>query len=98
MMSRSVRWSSGASAASGGGGRRGPARGGEPLADLGAALGHDEHLHAPVVLRAAALDEAAVLEAVDDPRDVRVVAVQRLGEIAHRHGPAGLEDAERADL
>jgi citrate synthase len=71
---------------------------GEALADLGAALGDGEHLHAPVVRRAAALDEAAVLEAVDDARDVRVVAVQGVGELAHRDRPVGIEDAEGADL
>ena len=96
MMSRSARWSSGARPASGGG--RLLEALGEPLADLGAALGDDEHLHAPVVRRAAALDQAAVLEAVDDPGDVRVVAVQRLGEVAHRHRPVGVEHAERAHL
>ena len=48
--------------------RRGPAR----------PLGEHEHLHAAVVLGGAALDEAARLEAVDDPGDVGVVAVQRV--------------------
>ena len=89
MMSRSARWSSGVSAGSGGGASsRRSARRSRTSAP---ALGDDEHLHAPVVRGAPALDEAAILEAVDDPRDVRVVAVQRLGEIAHRHGPSGLE-------
>ena len=39
-----------------------------------------------------------VRQAVDDARDVRVVAVQRVGELAHRDRPVGVEDAERADL
>ena len=70
----------------------------QPRAQLGAAVGHDEHLHAAVVLGRVALDEAAVLEAVDDARDVRVVAVQRARELAHRAGLRGVQMAQRHDL
>src|SRR5919198_4363132 len=59
---------------------------GQTGAPLGAAPGDREHLHPAVVLGRAPLDEAAVLEAVDDPGDVRVVAAQRHGQLAHRLG------------
>src|SRR5690349_23455875 len=39
-------------------------------------------LDAPVVLGRPALDQAAVLEPVDDAGDVRVVAAEDLGELA----------------
>ena len=48
-----------------------------------------EHLDAPVVLGGAALDQAAVLEAVDDPRDVGVVAVQLLASSLIGRGSLG---------
>ena len=96
MMSRSARWSSGErpASASGGSSRRAarPARTCAPRSVM------HQHLHAPVVLGRAALDEAAVLEAVDDPGDVRVVAAQREGELAHRLGLVGVELAQRHDL
>src|SRR5256885_7844859 len=57
--------------------------GGEARADPRAALGDHQHLHAPVVLARAALDETAVLETVDDARHLRVVAAQRKGPLAH---------------
>src|SRR4051812_27270010 len=43
-------------------------------AHVDARLGDDEHLHAAVGRRRAPLDEAAVLEPIDDARDVGVVA------------------------
>ena len=44
------------------------------------------------------LDEAAVLEAVDDPRDVGVVAAERAGEVAHGAGVLRVERAQGHDL
>ena len=49
-------------------------------------------------VEAAALDQAARLEAVDDAGHVRGVAVQRLGQRAHRQLLPGLEVLEREHL
>ena len=57
-----------------------------------------EDLHAPVAIRRAALDQAARLEPVDDPGDVRGVAEQRLRERAHRHLLARLDQPQRVQL
>ena len=63
-----------------------------------ALLGDDEHPHAAVVLGLAALDEALRGKAVDEPGDVRAVALQRLREGAHRHRPLGVQLAQREEL
>ena len=74
-------------------GRRGQALG-EPAADLRPAVGDHEHLHAPVAAGAVALDEPAVLETVDDTGDVRVVAAQRAGQLAHGDGVLGSQHTQ----
>jgi cob(I)alamin adenosyltransferase len=75
---------------------------GHDLGDLAlhapAALGDGERLDPPVVRRRAALDEAGGLEPVGDPRDVRVVAAQPLGERAHRHRVAVAQLEQRHRL
>src|SRR5438874_527515 len=50
-----------------------------------------EHFHAAVAGRDLAPDQAASLEPVDQSRDVRRVAGQRVGEPAHRQRPVGVE-------
>src|SRR5262249_40762857 len=44
------------------------------------------------------LDEAALFQAVDQPRGVRSVAMERLGERARRSGLGGLELHERLHM
>ena len=67
-------------------------------AHLRAALGDDEHPHAPVVLRRAALDEPLRLEAVDEAGHVGAVAVQLTRELAHRHRALRVQRAQREHL
>ena len=57
-----------------------------------------EDLHAPVAVRRAALDQAARLEPVDDPGDVRRVAEERLCERAHGDLLARLDQPQRVQL
>jgi hypothetical protein len=90
-MSRSARASSSPRAAISAGGRM------RPLAQALAQLGARRGVTSSILDRgcpagwAGASTEAAVLEAVDDAGDVRVVAVQRAGEVAHRARLTGLE-------
>src|SRR5207248_4009244 len=61
-----------------------------------ALVGEAEQLDPAVVRRRAPLDEAARLEAVDDARDVRGVAPERVGQLAHRQRL--LEETQRVRL
>jgi hypothetical protein len=74
----------------------------QPVAQRGAQLqpfaGEREQLHAAVVIGRPSLDEAAVLQAVDDAGDVGVVAPEDAGELAHRDRLVRLERLERAEL
>ena len=51
-------------------------------------LGEHQKLHPPVPLGRLAAHEPALLEAIDDAGDVRVVAEQGVGEVAHLLGTA----------
>lgn len=64
----------------------------------GALVGQGEHPDPAVVLCVPALDQTARGEAIDDSRDVRGVAVQPAGQVAHRHLPARLEREQGAHL
>src|SRR5262249_30614692 len=71
------------------GGNRG-GRLSQPLGDLAphplTLLRQDDQLHAAVALGSFATDELTLLEAVDDAGDVRVVAEEKVGELAHLAG------------
>src|SRR4029453_17716621 len=70
---------------------------GHPLRDLDPhplpLVGQYQELHAPVALGGLGPDQSALLETVDDARDVRVVAEERVRQIAHLPG-AGAQHAE----
>ena len=61
-------------------------------------VGERERLHPAVGRCGVALDEAAGLEPVGQPRDVRRIAAQRLGQRAHRQGAVGAEHRQRLHL
>ena len=57
-----------------------------------------QHLHPAVVGRRAAAHQAARLEPVHQPGDVRGVAGERLGELSHRDRPARLDQVQHMAL
>jgi len=73
-----------------------PAR--EAVAQGAALCGEHYVLHSAVRRMRLTLDETARLQSVDQPRDVRRVALEPTGKLAHRHGTIELQLAERKGL
>ncbi len=57
-----------------------------------------ESLHPAIVRRTPTFHEAARLEPVDDARDIRRVALERVGQIAHRDRLRALEHPQHVRL
>jgi len=57
-----------------------------------------QHFHSPVRGRRATAHETARFEPIHEPGHVRRVAGERLGEPAHRDGPAGLDQMRHVTL
>ena len=75
-----------------------PYAGGEPAVQLRAGRRHRQHAHAPVARYGVPLDQTALLEPVDKPRDIGSVARQDLGEIPHGARALPREHMQRVRL